>query len=77
MEGTMGAKVSDNQAVPLCFECHLRRHIIGRKAFWGDRTPLELADALWKIWSTKGMPYQSKLELGRQKVLKWRIHGRI
>lgn len=76
MNGGTGIKPSDCYCVPLCAECHNRVHR-GERTFWKNRTPLELADALWHVWTIKGISYQSKLGLGRQKVLQWRAHGKI
>ncbi|KAA0888811.1 DUF968 domain-containing protein [Oryzomonas rubra] len=39
---SIGLKVSDYRAVPLCgCECHLRVHQIGKRSFWGDLDAVE------------------------------------
>lgn len=76
MKGVMGGKVGDNQSIPLCHECHSRRHNKGRKAFWGERKPLELAEKLWHIWTLNSHEsYQWKLDEARRVVIKWRATG--
>lgn len=47
--GSMGMKVSDDQTVPLCRNCHSYQHNVGHKSFWGPNRDgvLEVANGLF------------------------------
>jgi hypothetical protein len=49
----MGLKASDHEVVPLCMECHKRRHDMGKITFWGQmweagEIDFELLKRMWR-----------------------------